>query len=158
MRVIFDIDGVVRDLVSVLEQRYEFTVHHWNFMHDGKDFWDMAKEIPDLFVNAPPTKYYSIIKQCKCPTFWTIQKPEYRNPTITWLDNRFDKYKIRFFRDFEHKQAEVYKKNVLLFDDFPNFTDYSKIMLIDTNYNKKTKAKVRIKTPEQLQKILDINS
>jgi hypothetical protein len=31
-------------------------------------------------------------------------------------------------------------------------------MLIDTNYNKKTKAKVRIKTPEQLQKILDINS
>lgn len=155
MKIMWDVDGVVRDLITPMEMKYNFKARHWNFTHNGKDFWDMAEEIPDLFLNAPSTPYYEIIKQIKSPTFWTIQRPEYKDQTLKWLDNHFDNYKIRFFKDFKHKENAVYKKDIILVDDFPNFSNYSNILLIDTEYNKQTKAKKRIKTPEQLQKVLD---
>ena len=155
MRVVWDADGVIRDLISVLEQKYQFTVRHWSFSYNGKDFWDMAKETPKLFLNAPVTEYYSIIKQCKCPTFWTVQREENKADTIKWLNKHFPKYKVRFFKDFEHKYKAVQKSNVILIDDFPNFPSYENIILIDRNYNKETHAPIRVTTPKKLQIVLD---
>ena len=154
MKYVIDIDKVVRDVHIFLEQKYKFTIRHWDYFYKGKDFWIMADESPEVWTDAPPSEYYSIIKQYKPLEFWSVQKIEHKDATIKWMNKYFDKYKIKFFKDFEHKYKELQKRNVILIDDFPNFPSYEKIILIDTNYNKSTKAKIRIKTPEQLEKYL----
>lgn len=155
MKLVSDLDGTIRDIHSLIQKRYNFIIKHWSYIHGGKDFWDMVKEYPEVWADALPTKYYNIIKQYEPITFWTVQREENKEATIKWLDKYFTKYKIRFFKDFEHKEKAVYKNNVVLIDDFPNFSNYEKIILIDTNYNKNTKAKIRIKTPEKLQEYLN---
>jgi hypothetical protein len=156
MNIKFDLDGVCREIHKPLEILYSFKIKHWSFIYKGKDFWDMINEHSEIWLNALPTEYYDIIKKQENLEFWSVQKTEYKADTIKWLDKYFPKYKIRFFKNFEQKEKAVYKNNIILIDDFPNFSNYKNIILIDRTYNKNTKANVRIKTPEKLQKYLSL--
>jgi uncharacterized HAD superfamily protein len=154
MKIVFDIDGVTRDMHGFLEKKYNFKITHWNYIHDGKDFWDMAREYPEIWLDAPVTEYYDIIKKQSNLEFWTVQKPEFKELTWQWLDKHFSAFKVRFFKDFQQKHKAVREDNVILIDDFPLFPDYYHILLIDRGYNQKTKPNVRIKTPKGLEKYL----
>ncbi len=155
-RIVVDIDGVTRSLHEPLEEIYNISIDKWDYVHNGKDFWTMIKENPNIWVDAPPTEYYGIIKKIKDLEFWTIQRPEYQEFTRIWLDKYFKKYKLRFFKDFNDKFDNVIKENVILIDDFPDFPDYTNILLINRRYNQKTNAHIRVKTPEQLKILIQL--
>ena len=155
MKFIYDIDSVVREIHKPIEEKFNFKIKHWSYIYKGKDFWDMINTMPEIWLNASPTEYYPIIKEQKDLEFWTVQREENKESTINWLNKHFPKYKVKFFKDFEHKYKAVQKNNVILIDDFPNFPSYESIVLIDRNYNKNTHAKIRVTTPKKLQIVLD---
>ena len=77
--------------------------------------------------------------------------------TIGWLDEHIEDYELKIFDSiggskFKYLQK---RKECILVEDFPNFENYDRIILIDRSYNKEANAKYRVKTPEELEKIFD---
>lgn len=148
MKIVFDVDGVVRKLMKTLEDKYHFKAREWNWkLPTGEDFWVLAKRHPEIFEEAPPTEYYNIIKKyVKHPEFYTCQREEYKEPTFKWLIKHFGtKIRVRYYKDSESKfKAILKRKNTILIEDYPGFKDYSKIYLIPRLYNRHVKCANRL--------------
>lgn len=155
-RIAFDIDGVIRDIYRVLEDKYHFRCKSYNQKHNGKDFWAMLSETPDLFEIAPTTKYYKVVKELLSkPEFWSFQRKPYREQTVRWLDKHFDGYKIKFFNSLEEKYHHLKSnKNYLLIEDSDQFPEYSRIVLVDKHYNRRIDSAYRITKEKQLASII----
>ena len=152
----FDLDGVIRNLIYAFEQHYIFKVKEYNFRHKGKDFWRMAKEHPEFFIDAPPTKYYKMIKkEIKCPEIWTFQHKEYRDMTEHWLAKHFDNFNVKFFNCGSDKYKYLRKQhNYILVEDTANFPDYTRVLLIDQKWNKQIKNAYRINKVKELKTLI----
>ena len=155
-KIVFDLDGVIRNLMYPFEQQYGFKTKKYNFRHNGRNFWDMAREHPEFFIEAPVTKYYNTInKYVKRPTIWTFQHKEYRDLTEHWVASYFDDYNIRFFRCGGDKYKRLREKtDHVLIEDAPNFPDYTRVILIDQPWNKGIEDAFRVSKVGELEKIL----
>jgi hypothetical protein len=155
MNVVFDLDGVIRDLNVYFRDKYGISYPKvWYWKHKGKDFWWWCDKDKNLApINAKPTEYYKVIKK-HCKEIWTCQPMKWRKKTKHWIKEYLGDCKIRFL-DTKQKRARLDKyKDIILVEDCPNFSNYERIILIDRPYNRKTKA-LRVKTPESLERLLN---
>lgn len=160
MNIVFDLDGVMRNLMSYLKNKYKipYPKTYW-WKYKDKDIYDWAKyDNYEICRSAPVTKYYRIIKKYfPEPEIWTHQPKDWQKPTIIWLDRHFDSYIVKFLNGEQKRKRLDRYKNTLLVEDSPNFTHYDRIILIDDSLNKNIKSKIRIKNTKELERILHEN-
>jgi hypothetical protein len=151
--IYFDIDGVTRDLCSVVFLDDKFT--EWGHRNArGQDLVEIVNDNPALCKVAPPTEYLPVINTFRQPHFLSVQPDSWRRYTREWLDYHVRRYFVQFFSTCAEKIAFL-QPGDLLVEDYPHFDDYSQIILIDRPYNQDVACLRRVRTPRQLWLVLD---
>jgi len=155
--IYFDIDGVLRALDKEL---WGSERKSWdgNFV-GGVDVCTFLDAHPEVLFSAPPTEYLKSVKNFYTFYGFTLylmsyQTENWRSNTEKWLKKHLNgiKYKVTYVTNLEDK-LKLLRNNDLLIEDYPNFSDYSKIIIVDRKYNRHVKG-VRVKTAKQLLNLL----
>jgi hypothetical protein len=166
MKIVFDVDGVNRNLNSLLMKKYNLPNptswfnNEWDKL--GYSIYDLVKKDNMVLKKSLPTKYFkTIYNYAKINgnqiEFWSHQPPSWRKLFKQWIYYYFKGLKIKIcYLTPKQKLARLNKlSNYILVDDFPHFTNYKRIILIDYPYNQNVKNCVRIKTIKQLKEELN---
>ena len=150
MKIVFDCDGVIRDLLGYLHTVHKVPLaEEWFWTYWGKDIYEWAKEDDyKILTAAPPTEYLPIaVKFAK--EIWTSQPPVWQAKTIIWCDKHLPGVKIRFLTNAEKRERLDFLTDTILIEDSPEFDNYRRIILVDTLYNK-GKGYFRVAGAEEL--------
>ena len=87
MKLIADLDGVVRNLNGYLSLKYDVPMPEtWTWSFLGKNIFDWVKHDNfDILTESPPSEYYSVIKKYAAE-IWTSQPDNWRPHTIQWCE------------------------------------------------------------------------
>ena len=155
MKVAFDLDGVLRELSLHLVDFYGCPYpEQWDFQWNGKSFYKLVDEC-DAIRYAPVTSYAWALS---CTgTIWTSQPTKWRGKTKKWIDDNLGKHiNVVYFNNPEDKfQCLQDNKDYVLVEDYPNFPNYNRIILIDRPYNQNVNATVRVHNINELQKEIE---
>jgi hypothetical protein len=153
MRIVFDLDGVLRDLNGYLESKFDIPYpQEWYWNHQGKNIFDWIEQ--DHFatlVYAPATEYERIAKfNFEQLEIWTNQPEKWILYTTLWLTNHFPDAIVHYLNTQEKQEWLKNNPDTYLVEDCPLFTDYSQILLIDRPYNRHLVVPHRIHSAEEL--------
>ena len=161
IKLVFDIDGTIRDLNKGLRLRYkEYPVPTiWDFkLPGGKTIYDYVAKDYTVLEDAPPTKYLSTVQKYlgdNCIEFWSHQPEDWREPTKRWLNRYFTNYKIKYLTPVEKEyRLMAMESRTILIDDYPKFKSYNFIILVDQPYNKNVICPYRLTTAKKLKEIM----
>jgi len=148
MSIYFDLDGVIRDLVKAIG----YNPQTWDDpLPDGRSLYQFFDDNPDALLSAPPTEYYGVIRDREIVIF-TCQPERWIKNTLAWITIYLPKATPVIFQKPEDKLKLL---NGYLVEDYPNFSDYSKVILIDKPYNSHIEnCYARVWTPDGLRDIL----
>ena len=159
MRIVWDLDGVIRDLNGYIIHLYGGKYPKvWDYIcGNNKNIYQTINENIDILREAPPTAYYKVLKKhYTYPEFWTSQPKHWQPHTSYWLTKHIGAHKVRFLKCAE-KEVELRKDNdIVLIEDSPNFKSYDNIMLIDRPYNQEVKGAIRIFGTKHLNNLLNV--
>jgi hypothetical protein len=148
--IYYDLDGVIRDL------QYIGSFKTWDEPIFGKSFCDYINDNPEVLLNAPETEYFDLILWQAPITILSIQPDNWKARTIRWLEGKHMGFGFTlFFTETSDEKLKWLMKGDYLVEDSPNFSDYSQIILIDRLYNRNVKCDKRVKTPQELAKLLN---
>ena len=82
-KLVFDFDGVIRDLCTEVFGFYPDT---WEYKVDGKNLIDIINTNLDILLSAPPTKYFKVISKLKHIKIYTAQQPYWNSLALSWID------------------------------------------------------------------------
>jgi len=156
--IFFDVDGVMRMLdTEVLGKQ----ASRWELKVKGQYFVDYVSDNLHLLLTAPESEYCSVLKlwyEAFGPsevTFLTCQPKTWQAFTTYWLKRRFPESKIIFVTKPEEKLSLIHHSNALLVEDYPNFSSYKNIILVDRVYNRHIDSPLlRVKKPADLLQVL----
>lgn len=160
-KIVFDLDGVFRDLISYLIERYkiEKPIDEWYWEHEQKDIYKLIKEDNyRALVNSKPTDY--IMATCLYSQdieIWTNQPEKWMPYTELWLNNYLRCYmncKVRLMTS-EEKEKNLYLEDAYIVEDYPYFKKYDRVILADRSYNQKVDCKYRVKHGRELLKVME---
>jgi hypothetical protein len=160
-RIVWDVDGVLRDLYTAVTTAFNFKITTWNWKHKGKDIYDLARKKPEIIYDAPVTKYLKTINSLVNGhiELWSHQPPEWRIYTDIWLRKNLKSgidIDIRYLTPKEKYRALLKEKDAILVEDYPLYPNYDRIILVDTPYNQNAKAIIRVKTEKELKSALSL--
>ena len=156
MKIVVDLDGVLRDLNTYLYTNYGVPYPiNWTWKHEDKDIFEWVKEDDYLaLLEAPETPFCAVIRTyIEDLELWTCQPLEWRENTYQWINNHIGRCKIRFLNTYEKQERLDFLIDHLLIEDSPNFTNYSRIILIDQPYNRHLDVPHRIYSPKELKDV-----
>lgn len=147
MKVVFDLDGVIRDIAGHIAR--EKKCHYptvWDYSYNGKNIYECINENLNLLLTAPPTAYKAVmLAHFPHPEIWTNQPEAWRGNTMKWVTRHLGAGCIVYFMTTEEKEKKLKEKdNVILIEDSPNFGCYDNILLIDRPYNQGVRRAMRI--------------
>jgi hypothetical protein len=151
-RVFWDLDGVLRDICTLA---FGNNPNSWHYRDKyGKSIVDIIEEDLCILTNSPPTEYFDYIVNNFSPLYIvTNQKKHWKPFTWQWLHE----YMVDMpFEVTYHKPEDklLFIEDNILVEDYPFFKDYTNIILIDREYNKETKASVRVRNIKELDKAI----
>ena len=160
MKVVWDLDGVLRDLSGYIVKKYGGAYpQKWDYIcGTGKNIYETINADLDILRDSPPTAYCKVVKgHYPTPEIWTSQPKLWRKNTIAWISKYLGcDTEIRFLKG-EEKEALLYsEKDTVLVEDSPNFENYDRILLIDRPYNQNVKKVVRIYGTKHLNNMLEV--
>ncbi len=155
MKIVFDLDGVLRDLNGYLNTKYGIPYpQEWFWKHDEKNIFDwVEKDNYATLVYAPATEYERIAKFCFLEQnieLWTCQPDNWKPYTKLWIDLHFPNAVVHYLNTAEKRARLDNEHSTYLVEDCPLFSHWERIILIDQPYNKNVKCETRIKKPEEL--------
>lgn len=159
MKIVFDLDGVLRDLVGYIINKTNIPYPtHWDWRIENKDIFEWVKESDyKALIEAPETKYCSLIKTYMDNIeIWTQQPLDWRDKTLHWINKHFGNCMVRFLSTQEKQTRLEFLTDTLLVEDSPNFTNYNRVILIDHPYNKNIEVSHRIEKPEDLLEVFKL--
>ena len=142
MKVVFDIDGVLRNLSGKLNEWYGFPKDppDWDYRDENTNSTvkDLLKKDPSVFAEAEMTWFADILiskfDDIEC---WTVQEEEWIKYTDMWLKKHMWKpFKVKYFPHFVDKYKAIEDLDGYIFDDYPRFEHYEKVIIPTYNYNK----------------------
>ncbi|MCK4259662.1 MAG: hypothetical protein KAX49_11830 [Halanaerobiales bacterium] len=156
MKIVFDLDGVLRDLTGTLVRECNVPYPQtWYWRYDSKKMQDYIKGDFTLLSRASPTEYLDVIKKYfNTIEIWSNQLKDWIEPTHQWLDKYIPSYELYILNSKGKYKRLSSEPNTILVEDYPNFPNYDKIILIDRLYNRKTEAIWKIKYPRELDMLL----
>lgn len=157
VKIALDLDGVLRDLNTYLHNKYNVPFpQSWLWTHEDKDIYSwVAHSGLQALIDAPETKYSPIVRMYVDKIdIWTCQPMDWRENTLKWVKHHFGCPKVRFLSTKEKEERLEFLTDTILVEDSPQFTNYNKIVLVNTPYNKHIKAPHRISTPGELRDVI----
>jgi hypothetical protein len=158
-KIVFDLDGVIRDL-GIIHKRFNIPkMNEWCWKYKDKDIYDWVKTDYSVLEEAKPTKYLKVIQDYinsnnKIIEIWSYQPNDWVKYTKNWI-NKYFKNSITYWLKPEEKYKKLLKeKDTILIEDYPKYPCYDKIILIDTYNNRNVKSDCRIKTVKELKRKL----
>ena len=152
--ILFDLDGVLRDLCGAITKE---PVTEWNPLINGVSFMDAVNSDLNVLATAPPTIYHQFVSRLSHVHLLTSQPKRWRFFTQQWISKNFlpcNNVSVTYV-DHPREKLALLSDSDILVEDYPYFTDYSKILLIDHPYNRHVKNPIeRITTPGQLARAL----
>jgi hypothetical protein len=155
MTKMFDLDGVLRDLSgNFLEQSPEV----WHWFKEGKDIYDYINADLTVLATSKPTKFYHLVADLPQVNIITSQPKNWRPYTTEWICNHFENnVSVKFVDSPEEKLEILERENACIFEDYPNFKDYSRVYLIDYPYNRAVVGCIkRITTVDEMAYLLGL--
>ena len=149
MKIFWDLDGVLRNLIAAVG-------HNPQDYHEkiaGLTFVEYVTAHKKILITAPSTDYIRLVKG-KPITMITCQPLDWIPYTKEWIKNHLPKATTIFC---QHPLAKMdyTKEGCLLIEDYPDFPDNSRIVMIDAPYNQKAEGcYARVRTPDELAEIL----
>ena len=159
MKVVWDLDGVLRDLCGYICSRRGCPYpDKWDYLYNGKSLNDIVNEDITILENSPATAYKSVAKShYPHPEIWTNQPERWRVPTMQWINKHLGSGAVVHFLTTEEKEERLKREDrIVLIEDSPLFTDYENIVLIDRPYNQHIKGVMRIFGTRHLENMLEI--
>lgn len=150
--IYWDLDGVLREFGTYI---LGYEPNRWDATRDGKTVIQIVNENPEICMKCPPTKYLQIVNEYMDKIIvLSNQLPSWIPFTNKWLNNNIEiSYEVKYTRNAGQKLS-LLKKCDILVEDFPNYSDYSQIALIDYAYNRHLDVPVRISTTKDLERFL----
>jgi len=152
MVIFWDLDGVLREFGTYI---LGYEPSHWNATRDGKTVIEIVNEHPEICAYCPETKYLKIVNEYMDKiTIMSNQLPSWMAFTNRWL-NRHIKipYEVIYTNGPQEKLAML-KPGDFIVEDYPCFSDYSQVALINYAYNKHLDVPIRIFDTRQLEEFL----
>jgi hypothetical protein len=151
--IFYDIDGVLRNLAGIAFGREP---KMWQEKINGKGVFKIVNENKQMLLDALPTIYVPIIQELEKISILSTQPAIWREYTGKWLDKYFPNTLIEENYTLKpEKKLEFLKEGDILIDDYPLFSNYSKVAVVDCLYNQNVKdCYMRIKTVEDLEELL----
>jgi len=154
MAIFFDIDGVLRDVVTPIFGKQDV---FWDELTiDGKSIVQFIEENPSVLETAPAFDYIYVALEYEV-NFLSCQPYHWRKYTNRWLHKHFPirhlEGRVIYVTHAKFKM-EYIKDGDILVEDYPHFENYNNIILVDRSYNQKTNASIRVYSPEELCTIL----
>jgi hypothetical protein len=150
-RIFWDLDGVLRNLVF----KFGCYVDAWDQVNgSGKTVMEHVAEDMSILVDAPLDDYAGLAKEFDPIHIVSAQPDTWRPNTSKWLDKHFPGAKVKYLTDTQHKLRYLEAGTRILIEDYPNYPDYTSIILVDRPYNKDTIAPHRVYSPEELRELL----
>ena len=148
MKIFIDIDNVIRDIDTAVFGRRQ---RHWRIEVAGLTFMEyVERNIDKILPNAPECEYCVPLRGWldlfgSGDLCFLSSQPDLWLPyTEQWLAERFPNVPKMFVKQAEDKLPIIEKENAILIDDYPSFSSYERIVLIDRPYNKQVEAPRRI--------------
>lgn len=151
MKVYFDLDGVIRDLAGHV---FSDDPDSWDTPIKGMSFYDYVDKNPSTLVDSPKTKYCEVISKFS-PHIVTCQPAHWRTYTLKWIAENIPTLSAVTFVKHPDEKFKMISKSDWIVEDYPNFKDYSRVILIDHKYNRAANAVIRIKDPVDLLRLLN---
>jgi hypothetical protein len=150
-KIFWDLDGVLRDLIAVVghdPQSYHEKI-------DGLTFVEYVSQNKELLVKAPVTEYFSVAKSDEQMVVITCQPLDWIPYTTLWLRKHLPDVGVIYVQNPLDKLDIIKRVDALLVEDYPDFPDNSRIVMIDRPYNQNaTDCYDRIYTPAELNYFL----
>lgn len=159
MKIVFDLDGVIRDLSGCVASSCGCKYPNvWDFDFRGKTLVERVNDNKKILLDAKPTAYRAVIKShYTYPEIWTNQPEEWRPLTMKWVNRFLGSGCVVRFMSTEEKSEELKKhEDIVLVEDSPLFKDYDKILLIDRPYNHCVQGALRVFGARHLNNLLEI--
>src|SRR5574344_428878 len=96
MKIVTDLDGVLRDLNMELVMNYGVPYPStWSWKHNGMSMFDYIHKHPAILIDSPKTEYFEVITDNLKDNLeiWTSQLPEWRENTEKWFENNLSSFK-----------------------------------------------------------------
>jgi len=153
--IFFDLDGVIRDLCGVSENPPD----DWALRIVGLPFSQYIDENLSVLTEARPTKYYeAIAAHSRELTIISHQREHWRALTSEWLARHFKENEVTVIytpRGGDCKM-EFLKEGDFIVEDYPFFSDYSRVILIDYPYNRHNRLPAaRVTSPAELTRAME---
>lgn len=158
-RIVFDLDGVFRELNPYLKEKYGMPYPtDWNWKFKNKDIYEWAKvDNYHVVVEAPPTEYLKVVKRhIKEPEIWTHQPEDWKPYTKEWIDFHIGKCKILYMTADEKRKKLDREPDVILVEDYPFFSSYDRIALVDRPYNQQAKPFYRFTNVKEFERLFTL--
>jgi len=157
MKIVFDLDGVLRNTMRYLNERYGVPKPtSWEWLYKDKDIFHYAKLNNYAMVReAKPTKLVAVLnKYIECPEIWTHQPWEWMHHTKEWLGEHIGNCTVKILKPEEKREELDGAKDTILVDDYPAFKNYRRVALVRHLYNSHVKGMYNIKTVGDFEKLL----
>jgi hypothetical protein len=151
LQVVFDLDGVIRDLSPRVFGYVPPTWNHKNVM--GQNLFEIIDEDPECLVEAKPSIYLDTIrKHVKEPIILTHQLDWWIPYTWEWIKKHLIDMRPHILFLAPQVKVEFMKTHdCFIVEDSPIFPCYEKVLLIDHPYNRHVTPYARITTPKELE-------
>ena len=150
-RIFWDLDGVLRDLIF----NFGCYVDSWDMVNgSGKTVMEHVGENLSVLVEAPEAEFASLAREFFPLHIVSAQPDSWRPYTSKWLDVHFPEAKVKYLSDTQHKLLYLECGTRILIEDYPNYPDYSNIILVDRPYNRHVDVPHRIKHADELRDML----
>ena len=152
-RIYFDLDGVLRDLSTEVFGKQP---SKWNAKREGNSLFEIIAAKPEILVTAKPTEYLHWITQ----NFGHVpilsnQLTAWIEITEKWLDIHLTGkclWSLHITGHPEEKITLLDRYDAYIVEDYPMFTDYSRVILVDRPYNRGVKEPLyRVHSPYELE-------
>lgn len=141
LNLVFDLDGVIRNLHHHIEKLNNSIVDKWDWKNkQGKGIIEIVEDNLEILLDSPPTEYAKDIKEyfnTNYSEIWTAQAPHWQPYTQRWIERYFyPKTPVVKYYTPNEKYQSLYKTHSIIVEDSPKFKTYDRIILIDRLYNK----------------------
>jgi phosphoglycolate phosphatase-like HAD superfamily hydrolase len=155
-KIVFDVDGVLRNLYPVVRRKFGLWSpnNYFDWDKKGINIYDLVKKDYNILVEAKPTRYIKFIQELhekEAIELWSWQPDDWIPYTRKWLGKYFNKWLPLWLKPDEKFKQLLKEPNTYLVEDNPNFPNYDRVILIDQKYNRNVKAKHRVKNVKELK-------
>lgn len=160
-KIIFDLDGVLRDLVSYMEKKYDVIYTDYWQKVNNKTFTELIEEDLSSLILSKPCEYLTKEIARYIYEIWTFQPKNWINLSQMWIEHYITPMIGRYpvVRYLKPKEKIFYlnaDSRTILIEDSPEVPQHGRIFLIDRPYNKDNKN-IRIYNPDDLLNRLKIH-